>query len=203
MIAKHSGERFECKSCGKKFTLNESLRRHVKEVHGNQIFPCPECDFVGRRQDSLNYHLQWKHCEMKSTCDECGYEAETVRLIQRHKLRVHRGVKYPCDKCDYVTADKSSLSYHMKSKHEKIRFQCDLKGVTAKMQMAKLSFCHFLASGHLIFKILVPTPVVNRELWGVGTRIMKIKCSEVKKWQKQSLAICIFAVTPFMYQEIH
>ena len=118
MIAKHSGERLECKSCGKKFTLEESLRRHVKEVHGNRMFlPCPECDFVGRRQDSLNYHLQWKHCEMKSTCDECGYEAETVRLIQSHKLRVHRGVKYPCDKCDYVTADKSSLSYHMKSKH--------------------------------------------------------------------------------------
>ena len=65
VIAKHSGERLECKSCGKKFTLKESLRRHVKEVHGNQMFlPCPECDFVGRRQDSLNYHLQWKHCEM-------------------------------------------------------------------------------------------------------------------------------------------
>ena len=29
VIAKHSGERLECKSCGKKFTLKESLRRHV------------------------------------------------------------------------------------------------------------------------------------------------------------------------------
>jgi hypothetical protein len=71
------------------------------------------------------------------------------------------------------------------------------------MQMAKLSLCHFLASGHLIFKILVPTPVVNRELWGVGTRIMKIKCSEIKKWQKQTLAICIFAVTPFISPILH
>jgi hypothetical protein len=74
-----------------------------------------------------------------------------------------------------------------------------VQGVTAKMQMAKLSFCHFLALGHLICKILVPTPVINRELWGVGTRNMKIKCSEVKKRQKQSLAVCIFAVTPFSW----
>ena len=41
-----------------------------------------------------------------------------------------------------------------------------IKGVTAKMQMAKLSFFHFLASEHLIFKLLVPTPIINRELWG-------------------------------------
>ena len=60
VIAKHSGERFECKLYGKKFTLNKSLRCHVNEVHGNQIFPCPECDFVGRRQDSLNVVMKLK-----------------------------------------------------------------------------------------------------------------------------------------------
>ena len=111
MIAKHSGERFECKSCGKKFTLKESLHRHVEAVQGHQIFLCPECDFVGRMQDSLNYHLQWKHCEMKSTCDECGYEAETVRLIQSHKLRVHRGVKigFQFDKCTRKSTKSTSL----------------------------------------------------------------------------------------------
>jgi hypothetical protein len=71
-----------------------------------------------------------------------------------------------------------------------------LKGVTAKMQMVKC-FCHFVASWHLIFNIVIPSPIIDGEFWGVRPKIMKIKCSEAKKCQKQRLSICIFAVTPF------
>jgi hypothetical protein len=70
--------------------------------------------------------------------------------------------------------------------------------VTAKMQMAKLYFYNFLASEHLILIIVVPIPHSSPLILGVGSSVLKIKCFEAKKWQKQSLAICIFAVTPFI-----
>jgi uncharacterized membrane protein len=73
-----------------------------------------------------------------------------------------------------------------------------IKGVTVKMQMAKLCFCHFLASEHLLFTIFVHILHTSLLSKVVGRGILKIKCSEAKKWPKQSLAICIFAVTPFM-----
>jgi hypothetical protein len=66
------------------------------------------------------------------------------------------------------------------------------------MQIDKLYFCHFLASEHIIFIIFGPTPNNSPLIIWEGIRIFKIKCHEAKKWQKQSLAICIFAVTPFM-----
>jgi hypothetical protein len=39
-----------------------------------------------------------------------------------------------------------------------------LMGVTARMKIANLCFCHFLASEHLIFKIIVPASIIKREL---------------------------------------
>ena len=72
-----------------------------------------------------------------------------------------------------------------------------IKGVTAKMQIDKLCFCYFLASEHLICILFGPTPHNPPLIIGEGIIILKVKCHEVKKWQKHSLAICIFAVTPF------
>ena len=33
----------QCKNVAIKFTVKESLQRHVKEVYGELMFPCPEC----------------------------------------------------------------------------------------------------------------------------------------------------------------
>jgi hypothetical protein len=66
---------------------------------------------------------------------------------------------------------------------------CDIKGVTAKVQMAKHCFC-------FIFKTLVPTPIIIGELWGVGGKLMKMKYSEAKEWQKQYLAFAFLLLHP-------
>jgi hypothetical protein len=65
------------------------------------------------------------------------------------------------------------------------------------MQMDKICFCHFIDSDNLIFTTFVHTPHNSLLIIGVGKRILKIICSEAKKWQKQSLVIAIFAITPF------
>ena len=33
----------QCNFVAIKFTVKESLQRHVKEVYGELMFPCPEC----------------------------------------------------------------------------------------------------------------------------------------------------------------
>ena len=57
-------------------------------------------------------------------------------------------------------------------------------------------FLYISAPKHMIFRILVLTPLSIYKLWGVGKRILKIRCSGAKKWQKLKLAICIFVPHP-------
>jgi hypothetical protein len=43
------------------------------------------------------------------------------------------------------------------------------------------------------------TPHISLLIVGEGIMILRIKCHGANKWQTHSLAICIFAVTPFIY----
>jgi hypothetical protein len=57
----------------------------------------------------------------------------------------------------------------------------ELKGVTATMKIDKICFRLFLASEHLIFIIVGPTPNNFPLIIAEGIRILKIKCHEVGK----------------------
>jgi hypothetical protein len=58
------------------------------------------------------------------------------------------------------------------------------------MQMSKICFCHFLASWHLILKILIPSPIIDGELLDVGPEIMKI---DALKPRNGKTKVCLLA----------
>jgi hypothetical protein len=119
-----------------------------------------------------------------SFLDTGGTSTEAVVCGGGHKMSYCPGLVLPQRR---VVSEFLSYMHHLTLNV----ILCLIKGITAKIQMAKLCFCHVLASEHLIFTIIVPTTTINRELWGVGTKNMKIKCSEAKKYQIQNLTICI------------
>ena len=60
------GRRFQCEHCHKTFSLEQSLKRHMIEVHAKKQFKCSFCDFVGQRLYFLNAHVKQNHLQEKS-----------------------------------------------------------------------------------------------------------------------------------------
>ena len=55
-----------------------------------------------------------------------------------------------------------------------------LKGVQKKNLVLNFGCAHISASIHRIFKILCLPHIIGGVLWGVGTRILKIRCIEAE-----------------------
>ena len=63
---------FKCTECGEKFQSKYNLKRHSK-IHneGEKSFPCSQCSCVLSRQDSLIRHLDEIHNTNKLNCNHC------------------------------------------------------------------------------------------------------------------------------------
>ncbi|MCG8620449.1 MAG: hypothetical protein MJE68_00425, partial [Proteobacteria bacterium] len=51
----------KCNQCGKLFTDQRGVARHVQESHGNRHWPCPFCDSVYKSEGGYYTHLRNKH----------------------------------------------------------------------------------------------------------------------------------------------
>ncbi|KAJ1529448.1 hypothetical protein ONE63_006225 [Megalurothrips usitatus] len=55
---------FDCKKCGKKYTLKNNLLRHTRLECGKEPqFPCPFCPHRSKRNDRLMQHVSSQHKE--------------------------------------------------------------------------------------------------------------------------------------------
>lgn len=55
---------FDCKNCGKKYTLKNNLLRHTRLECGKEPqFPCPFCPHRSKRNDRLMQHVSSQHKE--------------------------------------------------------------------------------------------------------------------------------------------
>ena len=69
-------EQFACKKCNKRFMIQSSLTRHIKNVHENPnlSFPCDQCDKVLALHSSLLRHKKSVHGdEGQYSCQECDF----------------------------------------------------------------------------------------------------------------------------------
>ena len=64
---------FNCEICESNFSTKDSLRRHVKIVHGEQKkFVCNVCSKTLRSKIDLNSHMKTIHEDKKCfICDSC------------------------------------------------------------------------------------------------------------------------------------
>jgi len=112
---KHEGQNpWNCSNCGKTFSTNKTLKRHIASVHEGKK-PQRESHNVEKIQNVKN-------------CNLCNKNFSRNEHLKRHITSVHEGKKSEvCSFCDKGFADKSHLKRHIFSKHEGISYSFGMK----------------------------------------------------------------------------
>ena len=107
----HEGHKdCKCESCGKSFSDEQSLKKHILIAHDNKII---------KRTESESLQLE------KFKCETCKKNFTTKYNLKVHTENVHEGLKkYKCDNCGKQFTQNNDLTVHEKIK----RFNCDKCG---------------------------------------------------------------------------
>uniref|UniRef100_A0A3B5M4L0 C2H2-type domain-containing protein n=1 Tax=Xiphophorus couchianus TaxID=32473 RepID=A0A3B5M4L0_9TELE len=110
----HIGVRYPCKTCGKQFMKETSLKRHELIHTGERPHQCTVCGKTFLTANELRLHNRYHTGERPYKCDVCSKAFIQSGYLKSH-MRIHTGEKpFKCDLCDKTFR----LSYHMK-KHRR------------------------------------------------------------------------------------
>ena len=87
---------FECSYCGRTFTQNFTLNKHMQLHTGQFSYYCESC--------------------RKGFNNSGNYKAH---------IRAHEGLKYHCEYCSKTYMDKQKLKYHMSVHTGQYKFKCN------------------------------------------------------------------------------
>ena len=83
-----------CNYCKRKFTLENSLRKHIETVHSkSEYYSCSQCESSFRDETSLSRHVQSVHAGAKLTCRHCQEKYSSKAGLQFHMKRVHNNAQ--------------------------------------------------------------------------------------------------------------
>ncbi|KAG0729204.1 Zinc finger protein 341 [Chionoecetes opilio] len=90
-----SSHHYPCKQCGKVFTSERLLRRHL-HIHGTvNLFPCSECSKEFKSEYSLKLHQLIHTGEKPFECPLCKTSFNRRDKLKRHML-IHEPKKFQC-----------------------------------------------------------------------------------------------------------
>ncbi|MFX1506584.1 MAG: C2H2-type zinc finger protein [Promethearchaeota archaeon] len=126
----HEGKKYKCKHCDKEFSYHSGLSMHVKSVHEKITFKCDQCSKIFRRETGLTRHIKTIHEGKRYRCKKCNKEYSYLSNLANHFKIVHEGKKFRCQLCSKEYNEKRLLNLHVKRMHEKqsISFLCTLCG---------------------------------------------------------------------------
>ncbi|KAI5748711.1 hypothetical protein M8J76_001351 [Diaphorina citri] len=146
----------QCDTCGKSFTGNNHLKRHIYSVHLKRGAQCKICLKVLNSQEALYAHNRIHNDERPFVCPTCGKASRTSSALVVH-LRTHTGEKpYKCEFCGKGFTQTSSLAVHRRIHTGQRPHACHLcpdKFVTKSLLNHHMSSRHRDAIHHL-----EPTP---------------------------------------------
>ncbi|EHK15920.1 uncharacterized protein TRIVIDRAFT_217118 [Trichoderma virens Gv29-8] len=126
---KSKDQLLRCEECGKSFTRERDLRKHLVETHGNnESLECEQCDKTFATEDDLMLHMKTAHNDPKPyKCKECTTTFSSRYNLNEHVTAVHRKEKpHQCPKCEKSFGQKSSLQGHMREVHDgEKKWKCD------------------------------------------------------------------------------
>ena len=80
-----------CNYCKRKFTLENSLRRHIETIHPKSAHSCGQCESSFTDQTSLDHHIQSVHDGgTKLSCRHCQEKYSSKAGLKFHMKRVHK-----------------------------------------------------------------------------------------------------------------
>merc|ERR1712048_269742 len=101
----------KCRECGLSFSLEWSLKRHVKRTH-NGPFQCPSCPLKFTKNKQLKQHQRFEHSPDLPWCSYCNRAFSCPGKLKQHE-KTHTST-YPCtnDGCSEVFTRWSDCRKH-------------------------------------------------------------------------------------------
>lgn len=87
---------YPCPECGRTFTFEKSLKRHLSSMHKigeDRTVLCPVCSKTIANNYNLKVHMRQHTGETTNMCDTCGLAYSTYKSLKKHVLKHHPGVK--------------------------------------------------------------------------------------------------------------
>ncbi|XP_076084204.1 uncharacterized protein LOC143054979 [Mytilus galloprovincialis] len=96
----HCGNKpFVCDMCNKSFTVKRYLKRHMLTHTDDKSYKCEVCDKRFSNKDSVRPHMKMHTGDRDHICYVCGQGFYQKRYMLKHFNRTHTGNTTQCDVC--------------------------------------------------------------------------------------------------------
>jgi KRAB domain-containing zinc finger protein len=119
---------YKCDVCGKGFSQNGDLQRHIRTHTGDKPYKCDICGKGFSNSSNLQNHIRTHTGDKPYKCDICGKGFSQNGDLQTH-IRTHTGDKpYKCDICGKGFSQNGDLQKHIRTHTGDKPYKCDICG---------------------------------------------------------------------------
>jgi len=133
--------KFQCSTCGERFSTPFLLSSHKTKFHGNNEFKCSHCPVSFKEKKNLENHVASIHNSHRLPCIHCGKKFKVKEYLRDHIRSVHPDIfpktfrkahltggdaerKHRCTKCTAAFKYKHHLVDHLKAVHGPKNLPC-------------------------------------------------------------------------------
>ncbi|XP_072529545.1 uncharacterized protein [Salminus brasiliensis] len=122
--------RYNCNTCGRKFTRTSDVRRHQLTHTGERPFHCTQCDKTFQHAWDLTKHCKKFHGEASFSCLLCSSSFVNLRVLTAHHKESHMEEVLPlyCSICGEVSPSAGTLVEHRKTHSATHQYKCEQCG---------------------------------------------------------------------------
>ncbi|KPP63587.1 B-cell lymphoma 6 protein-like [Scleropages formosus] len=119
---------FFCNECDSKFAEEDSLKRHMLQVHSDKPYKCDRCQAAFRYKGNLASHKTVHTGEKPYRCNICGAQFNRPANLKTH-TRIHSGEKpYKCETCGARFVQVAHLRAHVLIHTGEKPYPCEICG---------------------------------------------------------------------------